>query len=83
MWLTEFMHLKKPKQVELLYKEAVYIAKRKEGNLVSVLYQLDGFYVEVLYLKYRWQIGCINAFESVDLLDPYLEFMDVEELIND
>lgn len=79
---TEFMHLKMPKQVNLLYKKAVYIGKRKVERSIVVLYQLEGFYVEIFYLKYRWHISRINAFESVDLLDPYLQGVDVEELIN-
>lgn len=78
----EFIRLKKTEQVELLYCNAVYIDKRKEGDTVCVLYQMDGFYVEISYVKYRCCISRINAFESLDLLEPYLDAMDVEELIH-
>lgn len=79
---TEFKDLETAQQVELLYRNAAYISKRKEGTSILVLYQLDGFYVEIQYLKYRYYIARINVFASVDQLDPYLQAMDVEELMN-
>jgi len=83
MRLAEFLRLKTTEQVQLLYKNAVYSGKRRERTTIIVLYQLDGFYVEIFYLKYRWHIRHLHAFESVDLLEPYLPFVDLEELIND
>lgn len=82
MRITEFMRLQEAQQVELLYSNAVYVGKRRERHAILVLYQLEGFYVEIHYLQYRLHIKRIHAFESVDLLEPYLEWVDVEELIN-
>lgn len=47
-----------------------------------VLYQLDAFYVEIYYRKYRCLVQRVRCFTSTMCLNPYLENMDVAELIN-
>jgi hypothetical protein len=81
MTLYEYHLLGEPEQVDLLYQEGIYLGKRKFRDLSVVLYQLDDFYVEVHYDKYRYLINAVKYFHSTDLLQPYLEQIDVEELI--
>lgn len=81
MTLFEFRVLSDEEQIDLLYKDGVYIGKRKEDHLSVVLYQLDGFYVEVYYYKYRRLICTINGFSSTIPLDPYLEQINVQDLV--
>jgi hypothetical protein len=82
MNLYEFEMLTDNEQVDLLYKEGVYLGKRKVGEYSVVLYQVDNFYIEILYKKYRYYISRIRCFTSVKLLDPYLSQIDIVELIN-
>lgn len=82
MTLYEYHQLEEPEQVELLYKEGIYLGKRKKSSLSAVLYQLDSFYVEVCYNRYRRLIREVRCFHSTEFLTPYLEQIDVEELIN-
>lgn len=81
MTLFDFQLLPVPEQVSVLYDQGVYIGKRKVGELSALLYQLDSFYVEVLYQKYRRYIGRIRCSSSTHLLDPYLEQINVEHLV--
>ncbi len=81
MTLFDFQLLSKNEQVDLLYKEGVYIGKRKINNSCVLLYQLESFYIEVFYKKYRCSVIRIHCFRSTTLLDPYLEQIDVEHLV--
>lgn len=79
---TEFLALNTNMQTDLLYESGVYLGKIKKGNCARLLYQLDYFYVEIIYKKYRRQVLSIQCFESTAFLDPYLENISLEELIN-
>ena len=77
MKLFDFGLLSDSEKIEVLYNQGVYIGKRKQGELYHVLYQVDSFYVEVIYKKYRLYIDRIHSFSSTAQLDPYLEQMEM------
>ena len=77
----EFRLLCNNEQTDLIHKQGVYIGKRKENEKTIVLYQLDYFYVEIYYRQYRQYIIHLHCFESTEPLDPYLQQIDVEEVI--
>lgn len=81
MKMHEFLLLPEQDQIEILYQNGVYIGKRKEAFSIILLYQFESFYVEVFYRKYRSHIKRLHCFESTELLDPYLEQIDVENLV--
>ena len=81
MTLQDFLELPQDEQVGLLYEQGVYIGKRKLCKTAVVLYQLEGFYAEVYYQKYRCLIECISCFAGTARLDPYLPQIDVEHLV--
>lgn len=81
MNLFEFRLLSNNEQINLLYQHGVYIGKRKVNGTIAVLYQLESFYVEIFYRRYRQYIKHIYYFTSTDQLLPYLKQIDVEELI--
>ncbi|WP_162944484.1 hypothetical protein [Flavisolibacter nicotianae] len=68
-------------KTSLLYEQGVYIGKRRQGNSVVLLYQLNGFYAEVFYRTYRREIDRISCFSGTARLDPYLTAIDVESLV--
>jgi len=82
MTLFDFQVSPIPEQVAVLYEQAVYIGKRKQGGQIALLYQLDSFYVEVFYRTYRRYVAHIRCSASTALLDPYLEQIDVEKLVS-
>lgn len=71
----------KEDQTRLLYRDGVYIGKRNDGRNILVLYQLAGFYVEISYSKYRCIIADLKCFASTSKLDPYLQNVNIEELV--
>lgn len=77
----EFQLLSEKEKADLLYREGVYIGKRKEGPLTVLLYQADSFYVEVFYHKYRRFIVRMRCSESTSILDPYLEQIEIGILV--
>jgi hypothetical protein len=78
MTLFDFKLLTEEDQLDLLHKEGVYIGKRKEAGLTILLYQLDSFYVEVFYKKYRYYVHELKCTDLMSCLDPYLEQIKVE-----
>lgn len=81
MTLYEYYQLSQREQLDLLYKEGVFLMKRRENDKTMVLYQLESFYIEIIYKKYRSVIQKMRCFHSVDLLTPYLEEIDVDGLL--
>jgi len=82
MTLPEFKSMDYEKQIDLLHKEGVYVGKRKIFSRTVILFQLHTFYVEVYYRVYRKVIGHLNCAASTEILDPYLEQINVEEVVN-
>ena len=83
MSCLEFRLLPAAAQVSLLYSEGVFLGKRKLDQRIILLYQIDQFYVELKYLVYRQVISNIRIADSMAVLDPYLEQIDVEDLVNE
>ncbi len=81
MTVYDFRILTDSEQIDLLYKEGVYIGKRAYPGSTILLYQLDAFYVEIYYQKYRCFVKRLHCFTSTILLNPYLEQINVEELV--
>jgi hypothetical protein len=82
MKMFDFSLLAMEDQLDLLYKEGVFVGKIRKNNLFKVLYQYNSFYVEITYRKYRYSVKAMRCFESTEHLDPYLVKMDIEFLIN-
>ena len=81
MTLFDFQLLPVMEQLDLLYEQGTFIGKRKVEAKTCVLYQLEGFYVEVIYRQYRRIPEKLRSFRSTAPLDPYLELIDVEHII--
>ena len=80
MTLHEFNLLDDSEKITLLYQNGVYIGKRKAGKRTLLLYQYQYFYVEVHYIKYRREIGCLHCFSSTLEIEPYLEQIPIEHI---
>jgi hypothetical protein len=80
--MFDFSLLDMEDQLDLLYKEGVFVGKIRKNNVFKVLYQYNSFYVEITYRKYRYSIQDMRCFESTEHLDPYLTKIDIEFLIN-
>lgn len=74
---TEFERLSQEEQLHLLQTSGIYNGKLKKGTQTGILYQLDSFYIEVIYQEYRRMVSQVNCFESTGPIDPYLEQNDL------
>jgi hypothetical protein len=78
--LTEFSNLPQELQFDVLHKHGVYVGKRKLDTQTVVLFQLHGFYVEVHYLQYRKVIDYLISTDNIDILQPYLDQINIRDL---
>ena len=81
MRLHDFVRLPDEEKANLLYEQGAYIGKRKKAGTIVTLYQLEGFYAEVYYRKYRCFIDRISCFSGTARLGPYLNEINVEHLV--
>ncbi len=80
MTKQKFDILNTREQVDELYAKGVYIGKQTLQTTVVLLYQLESFYVEVHYLKFRLHVGQIVCSDSTEILNPYLLQINLSEL---
>lgn len=76
----DFLQLSVTEQFDLLQRDGVHVGKRKDSDLAVILFQLYGFYVEVFYKQYRKVVDHIVTSESTDILQPYLDQIQVRDL---
>ena len=81
MTMAEFEVVSARKQVAFLYEDGVYIGKCKTSDYVKLLFQLNSFYVEIVYASYRLAIKKIRCSDCTTILDEYLGQIDVEYLV--
>ena len=82
MTLYQFNLLNEIQQAEMLWENGVHIGEREEGEHTIVLYQIDGFYVEVFYHRGLNEIKRFRSFSSVDQLMPYTDKISIAGLGN-
>ena len=79
MLRSEFDALRQSEQVEVVYKDGVYIGNRQEPGFIIILYQIHDFYVEMFF--FECELLDVKSFRSIDLLDPYLETIDISGIV--
>ena len=80
--LDDFLQLSEAEQFRLLYGDGVYVGKRNIDGRIVILFQLYGFYVEVHYKEYRKHVHKIVTSDSTEILQPYLDQIQVRDLKN-
>lgn len=81
--LSEFNELSEDQQLNILHMNGVFVGKRKADKQTVVLFQLYGFYVEVFYKHYRKTIDHTITSQDADILQPYLDQVQVRDLKKD
>lgn len=80
MTLLEFNHIPFEEQCEIIAVEGNYLTFRYDKNMKVYLYALENYFIEVCFSPYQHKITSIEAFTNMDLLNPYLEFVNLAEL---
>ena len=65
-----------------ILKDSVHVATRPGLFCTIALFQVEDYYIEVFYNKNTKEVGRIKTFQGTDLLDPYLKYIDVSEIID-
>lgn len=82
MTITHFSALALVDQLEVLYIQGVHLAKRSCNGQPVILYQFGKWYVEIFYKKYRSKVDYINCTDGTDILEPYLDVLNIDDLLN-
>ena len=79
--IEQFKCLPHQEQLTYIWENCVFLKSRTEANnLIIKLYFVGQFFVEIrFYSADQFQI--IQAFESTNLLLPYVEAIDLSELL--
>lgn len=80
MTISEFRSLPQEDQANAAWN-GVFLAGRTTRKYFMLLYDIDGFYVEVVYDKESNCIKKFRAFKSTLFLEPYLSQINIQELV--
>ena len=83
MVLEQFNSLSKYEQQDLLLKKGIFIAERFDGPFRIMLYQLDGFYVEVYFFNLYNKVAYFLGYDTTEVLEPYLAQIDVSDVLQE
>ncbi|HEV7329424.1 MAG TPA: hypothetical protein VGN63_00135 [Flavisolibacter sp.] len=76
MTLSQFQQLDHETQLQVADR-ATCLRSRMDPEHLILLYQIEGFYIEVYYHKRLRSFTRAHAFDDMVLLDPYLEEMQI------
>jgi hypothetical protein len=79
--LFDFQFFTKKEKLEALCEYAVQLCERPHEELRIVLYQINNFYVEVLYSKVNNSVVEFQSSINTKLVEPYLKQIDISYLI--
>ena len=80
MTRQKFVSLPSPSKKNVLLRFGSFIAERSNSLFRVMLYELDGFYVEIYFLRWSKKPFVYNTFRSTDRLNPYLRQIDLSTL---
>jgi len=82
MRLSEFILLNEDEKKSAVLHEMVLIAKRSDPACMVFLFQVDNYYVEAYCNPTNKAIEEYRMFDNVDVLEPYLEDIELDNLLN-
>lgn len=79
--LDEFRLLSFEKKCDVVTFEASYLLARREGTFKMFLYDMGGFFVEVMFDTSENKVKGFHAFHEDRWLGPYLETISIAEVL--
>ena len=80
MTFNQFKYLSEDDQEAILWRKGVELARKSDTFYNYILFQVDGFYMEVQYTMPKRTITRIACFEDTAYLEPYLHTIDIGSL---
>lgn len=74
----QFDCLNKSEKIGVLYHDGVFIGKLTHDGVISMLYQLHTFYVEIYYKTYRHSVLKLESYSSPSIIDKYFPETGIE-----
>lgn len=82
MKLSDFILLNEEEKKQAVLNEGVLISKRKVPTSVIFLFQVQNFYVEACFNPHSKGIEEFRMFDHTSLLQPYLDSISIDDLLN-
>jgi hypothetical protein len=82
MRLSEFILLNEDEKKSTVLHQGVCLAKRTSFDSIIFLFQLGSYYVEAYCNPANKAIEEYRMFDNVDVLQPYLEAIPLDNLLN-
>ena len=81
MKLQQFRSAPPEVQERLVKQRGVFLMERKSLGVSVLLFQLDGFYVEVFYNSETATVSFVKSFDDMDGIEAYLDRIDISEVM--
>jgi hypothetical protein len=72
MTLIEFNALEETEQHAIIWKDAVMVGDKFDGEFRIILYRIFSFYVELYYNLKVHELKKLNSFLSTEIKDSYI-----------
>jgi hypothetical protein len=82
MKLSDFIMLNEEEKKLAVVHRGILVAKRSTSTQLFFLFQVDHFYVETCCHIERKCIEEYKMFHHLQLLEPYLETITIDDLLN-
>jgi hypothetical protein len=77
MTFKEYTALDENNQYFHWLANSIQVASYKKTGSHFILYQLDGFYIQLSFIPANMHTALFQVFESTVLLTPYLDTIDI------
>jgi len=77
----DFIRMDQEQREAAVWEQGTFIAVRISCGCSIVLYAMDKFFAEVVYLPDMNQVMLVRGFKSKSCLEPYLEMVDLSEIM--
>jgi len=81
MTIDQFRATSQYVQKSMIKLHGTFLLKRRTVETYAYLFQVDGFYVEVFFNERNGNILQIRAFDDLEHLEPYLNAIDISEIL--
>lgn len=81
MTIRHFNTLCQHKHLKNVLLDGVFIADRHEEERMALLFQINSYYVEVIFNTEGNEVLDSRSFENVDELDPYLQCVSLSGVL--
>ena len=82
MKLSDFIVLTEDEKKTTVLHRGVLVAKRTTFDCMVFLFQMDDYYVEAFCNPHNKAIEEYRVFNNITLLNPYLETIRIDNLLN-